>query len=37
VAELTDAERDCLERYCRLLAEPLAERLVDVRVVPAPG
>jgi predicted nucleotidyltransferase len=32
VAELTDTERDCLERYCRLLAERLGDRLVDVRI-----
>jgi predicted nucleotidyltransferase len=32
MADLTDAERDCLERYCRLLAERLGERLVDVRM-----
>jgi predicted nucleotidyltransferase len=32
VGELSDTERDCLERYCRLLAERLGDRLVDVRI-----
>jgi predicted nucleotidyltransferase len=32
VAGLTAAERDCLERYCRLLADRLGPRLVDVRM-----
>jgi predicted nucleotidyltransferase len=32
MAELTTAERDCLERFCRLLAERLGPRLVDVRL-----
>jgi predicted nucleotidyltransferase len=32
MAELTATERDCLERYCRLLAERLGDRLVDVRM-----
>ena len=32
MAELTAAERDCLARYCRLLAERLGDRLVDVRL-----
>jgi predicted nucleotidyltransferase len=32
MAELTDTERTCLERYCRLLAERLGDRLVDVRM-----
>jgi predicted nucleotidyltransferase len=32
MAELTDAERDCLARYCDLLAERLGGRLVDVRM-----
>ena len=32
MAELTATERDCLERYCRLLAERLGDRLVDGRM-----
>ena len=32
MAELTDTERDCLERYCRLLAERLGDGLVEVRM-----
>jgi predicted nucleotidyltransferase len=32
MAELTDTERDCLARYCDLLAERLGARLVDVRM-----
>src|SRR3954449_6487691 len=32
MAELTATERDCLERYCRLLGERLGDRLVDVRM-----
>src|SRR3954454_1105046 len=32
MAELTATERDCLERYCRLLADRLGPRLVDVRL-----
>src|SRR3954469_9201696 len=32
MAELTATERDCLERYCRLLADRLGPRLVDVRM-----
>src|SRR5919199_6205248 len=32
MAELTDLERDCLERFCELLAERLGPRLVGVRM-----
>jgi predicted nucleotidyltransferase len=32
MAELTATERDCLERYCALLAERLGDRLVVVRM-----
>jgi predicted nucleotidyltransferase len=32
MAQLTATERDCLDRYCRLLAERLGDRLVDVRL-----
>src|SRR5919199_48574 len=32
MAELTATERDCLERYCRLLGERLGPRLVGVRM-----
>ena len=30
---LTDRERDCLERYCALLAERLGEALIAIRMV----
>jgi predicted nucleotidyltransferase len=32
MAELSAIERDCLERYCRVLADRLGPRLVDVRM-----
>ena len=32
MAQLTEIERDCLDRYCDLLAERLGNRLVDVRM-----
>jgi predicted nucleotidyltransferase len=32
MAALTDAERECLDRYTALLAERLGDRLVEVRV-----
>jgi predicted nucleotidyltransferase len=32
MAKLTATERECLERYCRLLADRLGPRLVDVRM-----
>lgn len=32
MAELTDAERDCLARYCDLLSARLGDRLVAVRM-----
>ena len=32
MAALDERERDCLDRYCRLLAERLAGRLVAVRM-----
>jgi predicted nucleotidyltransferase len=32
MAALDERERDCLDRYCRLVAERLADRLVAVRM-----
>jgi predicted nucleotidyltransferase len=32
MAELTATERDCLDRYCRLLAERLGDRLVAIHL-----
>lgn len=32
MADLNAPERECLERYCRLLSGRLGERLVDVRM-----
>jgi predicted nucleotidyltransferase len=32
MASLSDAERDCLRRYCALLRERLGERLLEVRM-----
>src|SRR4051794_16740719 len=32
MVELTEIERDCLARYCTLLAERLGDRLVEVRM-----
>jgi predicted nucleotidyltransferase len=32
MAQLTETERDCLDRYCALLSERLGDRLLDVRM-----